>query len=85
MKVTLYSKPGCHLCTDLKADLLTLQQQIAFTLVERNIEENAEDFARFRYLIPVLDITGGELIYPPHSWQKLRQALEMAQTNANKF
>ena len=78
MQITLYSKPGCHLCTDVKADLLALQKEFDFTLVERNIEDDPADFARFRYLIPVLDIAGRELLYPPHTWHTLRQALETA-------
>ncbi len=79
MQVTLYSKPGCHLCEDLKVDLLTLQAELGFMVVERNIEEDAEDFARFRYLIPVLDIAGGEVLYPPHTTDNVRWALELAQ------
>ncbi len=79
MQVTLYSKPNCHLCTELKVDLAALQKEISFELVERNIEENADDFARFRYLIPVLDIAGGELLYPPHTWRHVHRALEVAQ------
>jgi hypothetical protein len=85
MQVTLYSKPNCHLCTELKVDLTALQAEIGFELIERNIEEDAQDFARFRYLIPVLDIAGGELLYPPHTWHKLHRALELAQKNANKL
>lgn len=78
MEITLYSKPGCHLCTELKDDLFALQKEISFTLLERNIEDDPEDFARFRYLIPVLDIAGRELLYPPHTWSTLRRALETA-------
>ena len=75
MQLTLYTKPNCSLCEELKADLLALQPEVGFILSERNIEENAEDFARFRYLIPVLDIEGGELLYPPHARYRLRDAL----------
>ncbi|CAN5503203.1 hypothetical protein BH10CHL1_BH10CHL1_20980 [soil metagenome] len=85
MQVTLYSKPSCHLCSDLKADLLPLQAEFGFALLERNIEEDAEDFARFRYLIPVLDIAGGELLYPPHTSYTVRRALEVAKKNANRL
>jgi hypothetical protein len=75
MVVTLYSRPGCHLCEELKAALAVLEGDVAFTLVERNIEDDAEDFARYRYLIPVLDIEHGPLLYPPHEWDVLRGAL----------
>lgn len=78
MKLTLYSKPDCMLCDELKADLDNLQGQFSFTLVERNIEKSEADFERFRYLIPVLDIEGGPILYPPHSRQDMRLALATA-------
>jgi len=80
MQVTLYNKPACHLCSEVKADLLVLQAEIDFVVVERNIEESAIDFERFRYLIPVLDIEGGEVLYPPHTFYTLRNALLKAQS-----
>jgi hypothetical protein len=77
--VLLYSKPDCALCSELKHDLTEFQRTIAFTLVERNIEDNADDFARFHALIPVLDIEGGPLLYPPHDWYTVQQALQQAE------
>jgi hypothetical protein len=79
MRVTLYSKPGCPLCDELKADLLGFQTVMGFTLLERNIEDDADDFLRYRYLIPVLDIEGGALLYPPHAWDVVQSALLAAQ------
>lgn len=79
MLVTLYTKPGCTLCDELKADLLLLQEEIGFSLVERNIEEDPDDYARFQYLIPVLDIDGGALHYPPHTWSGTYAALKASQ------
>lgn len=80
LRVTLYSKPDCHLCETLKADLLAMQAALGFTLIERNIEEDPDDFLRFRYLIPVLDIETGvvaanRLLYPPHTWHTVHSAL----------
>jgi glutaredoxin len=82
MRVTLYSRPGCHLCDDLKAALAALDGDIAFTLVERNIEDDLEDMQRYRYLIPVLDIENGPLLYPPHEWTTLVEALQSASSHA---
>lgn len=78
MHLILYSKPDCSLCDTLKADLLSMQTSIGFTLIERNIEEDPDDFGRFRYLIPVLDIEGEQLLYPPHTWHSVFQALQAA-------
>ncbi|MCB0045762.1 MAG: glutaredoxin family protein [Caldilineaceae bacterium] len=75
MRVRLYTKPGCSLCDELKADLQALQSEIGFVVEECNIEANQADFARFRYLIPVLDIEGGPLLHPPHDFVTLRHAL----------
>ncbi len=74
MQVTLYSKPGCHLCDQLKADLAWLQREIGFTLEERNIESDPADYARFRYLIPVLAV-GDTWLYPPHDLMQVRHAV----------
>ncbi len=83
LRVTIYSKPDCHLCETLKADLLSMQASLRFTLRERNIEEDPDDFLRFRYLIPVLDIETGliaanQLLYPPHTWHSVYRALTAA-------
>lgn len=79
MQITLYSKPECHLCEEVKADLLAVQPEFGFAFFERNIEEDPELFARFRYLIPVVDIEDHPLLYPPHTWQNLYNALRMVQ------
>jgi len=82
VRVVLYSKPDCGLCDELKRDLLNLQKELQFELVERDILEDAEAFARYRYLIPVLDIEGGELLYPPHHPDIVRGALRAADGQA---
>jgi hypothetical protein len=68
MRVILYSRPDCALCDEMRQDLADWQQALGFTLGVRNIEENVEEFARFRYLVPVIEIEGGPLLYPPHEW-----------------
>ena len=78
MQVIVYSKPECQLCEEVKADLLSIQPEFGFALFERNIEEDPELFARFRYLIPVVDIEHHPLLYPPHTWQSVYNALREA-------
>ena len=78
MRVTLYSKPGCLLCDELKADLVEYQQELGFALEERNIELDPADLEKYRYLIPVLDIENGPLLYPPHHWDVTGAALRAA-------
>ena len=83
MRVTLYSRPGCHLCDDLKVALAALEGDVAFTLVERNIEDDPQDMERYRYLIPVLDIENGPLLYPPYEWDVLAEAFRSASLKTN--
>ena len=78
MRITLYARPGCHLCDELKVDLAALQEEIAFVLTERTIDDDPADHARFQYLIPVLDIEGGALLYPPHQRAVVAAALREA-------
>ncbi len=82
MRVVLYSKPECGLCDELKQFLLEIQQELPFELHERNILDDDEAFARYRHLIPVLDIEGGELLYPPHHADVVYNALRSAQRQA---
>ncbi len=75
MKVTLYAKPECGLCNELKEVLAHLQQEIEFVVEEQNIEHDPVNYERFRYLIPVLDIENGQMLYPPHNFNSVRSAL----------
>jgi hypothetical protein len=70
------------LCDDLKAALVTLEGDVTITLVERNIEDDPADMDRYRYLIPVLDIENGPLLYPPHDLTVLVAALRSAALHA---
>ena len=70
MKVTLYSKLECGLCEELKEVLAHLQKEIEFEVKEQNIEHDPVNYERFRYLIPVLDIEGGQFLYPPHDFSQ---------------
>jgi glutaredoxin len=58
VEVTLYSKPGCHLCEEMKSEIARANCAETFDLKEVNIESDAELFARYRHDIPVLNING---------------------------
>jgi glutaredoxin len=75
MRVTLYSKPDCPLCDEVKQELAGWQEALGFALGVRNIEEDPAEFARFRYLVPVIEIAGGPLLYPPHEWHEVDATL----------
>jgi len=54
--VTIYSKPGCHLCDEAKAAILNSRCRSLFELREFNIETDAELYERYKYDIPVIFI-----------------------------
>jgi len=59
-RVVLYTKPGCHLCEEMKTQMRQANCENLYTLEEVNIETDAELFARYGYEIPVLWINGVE-------------------------
>ena len=56
--VTLYTRPGCHLCDDARAALEKLGAQVDFEIHEVNIE--TDDALHVAYLerIPVICLDG---------------------------
>ena len=61
MTLTLYSKPGCHLCDDVRQVLEDLQADYRFAIEEIDITTDAALFARYRYDIPVVLRDGKEI------------------------
>jgi glutaredoxin len=59
--VTLYTRPGCHLCDDARAAIERVRERRPFSLVEVDIE--SEDALHRAYLerIPVVEVDGEEL------------------------
>ena len=59
--VTLYGRPGCHLCDDARGVLQRLRARLPFTLEEVDI--TTDDALHRRYLerIPVIALDGEEL------------------------
>lgn len=55
-RVVLYSKPGCHLCDDVKAIIERVRQVHPFDFEIRNIEHAAADFAAYQHAIPVVTV-----------------------------
>jgi glutaredoxin len=59
-RVTLYSKPGCHLCEEAKKILAAARARVPFEYAEVDIATDAELFRRFQVKIPVVLIDGVE-------------------------
>jgi glutaredoxin len=54
LDVTIYSRPGCHLCEEAKAQIAPLLAEFGARLVEINIDQDAELRARYDYDVPVI-------------------------------
>jgi glutaredoxin len=67
--VTLYGRPGCHLCDEARAGLEEmLLAGLSFELREVDIEGDEELHRRLLELIPAIDVNGtrvSELIFEP--------------------
>ncbi len=67
--VTLYGRPGCHLCEEARDGLLGLQRGGArFELREVNIESEEGLHRSMLELIPVVEVEGervSELLFEP--------------------
>jgi glutaredoxin len=76
--VTLYGRPGCHLCDDARVALQRLRARFGFALEEVDI--TTDDALHRRYLerIPVVALDGEELfdffVDEPALTQRLREA-----------
>jgi glutaredoxin len=55
-EVTLYTRPGCHLCEEAKAAIAPLLREFAAVLHEVNIEKDAVLDERYGLDIPVIFI-----------------------------
>jgi glutaredoxin len=59
--ITLYGRPGCHLCDDARAALERVRATHPFRLDEVDIESDDELFKRYLERIPVVALDGEEL------------------------
>jgi glutaredoxin len=61
VQVVIYSRPGCHLCDEAKAAILSAGCSDQFVLEEINIESDEELLRKYKYDIPVVAINGMEM------------------------
>jgi thiol-disulfide isomerase/thioredoxin len=60
IELTIYSRPGCHLCRDMKAlvDRVAQDTGMPVRIAEINVESDPELEARYGTQIPVLLVDG---------------------------
>ena len=78
-RLTLFSKPGCHLCEELRRLLDDIQPDVGFALEEIDITRDPALFARYRHDIPVLLAGGDEIVRGRISERDLLQLIKKRQ------
>jgi glutaredoxin len=58
--VTLYGRPGCHLCDDARAVVQRVAQRVPLELVEVDIERDDALLKAMLERIPVISVDGTE-------------------------
>ena len=59
-KVTLYGKPGCHLCDDARAEIAALRDGREFELTEVDVSLDPALWRAYGERIPVVEVDGEE-------------------------
>jgi glutaredoxin len=76
--ITLYGRPGCHLCDDAREALLRVRAQAPFTLREVDIEADDDLLRRYLERIPVVTLNGEELFDYHVDEEALRSRLALS-------
>lgn len=79
MRLTLYSKPDCHLCHEMQAIIERLKGRYPLTLEVVDISTDPVLQARYRIDIPVLQVNGREIARHRVTELALERALTTAQ------
>ena len=75
--VVVFSKPGCHLCEKVIAELEGLKQDVGhFTLNVKDITTDTGVFEKYFLNIPVVQVDGKDVfeatnLSDPEKWEKL--------------
>ena len=81
-RVVLYKAAGCHLCERAEQQLEELRAELGFELEQIEIDGDAELEARYRELIPVVEIEGERACIYYVQPEPFRQRLEAAQARS---
>ena len=78
--VTLYGKPGCHLCDEARAVVADVRRERPFDLREVDVTANPSLHARYGERIPVVAIDGEEAFEYLVEPEELRRMLDRVDT-----
>jgi len=58
LRVELFTRRGCHLCDDAKAELQQLARGLTFQLVETDVDQDFALQQAYGTLVPVVTVNG---------------------------
>lgn len=82
--VTLYTRPGCHLCEDAKTAIEPLLREFGARLREVNIAEDRDLTERYGWDIPVLFVGTRKVAKHRVNLEQLRNNLREAREKSPK-
>ncbi len=74
-RVTLYGRPGCHLCDDARTVIAAVCAELGEEWVEVSIDDDPALAERFAHEIPVTFVDGRQHDFWRVSPERLRRAL----------
>jgi glutaredoxin len=80
LEVTMYTRPGCHLCEDAKAVVLPLLREFGANLREVSIDTDSKLIERYGSDIPVIFVGARKAAKHRVDPKQFRRQLEQART-----
>jgi glutaredoxin len=74
-RITLLSRPGCHLCDEARAVIERVAADLGVGFEERDIDLSADDLAQYSEMVPVTFVDGVQHDFWRVSEERLRAAL----------
>jgi glutaredoxin len=83
VRVTLYTRPGCHLCDEAKEAMAAANCATEYILEELNIENDPRLLHLYRHDIPIVMINGAEAFRHRVTPADFRHHITMAARSAS--
>jgi hypothetical protein len=74
-RITLLSRPGCHLCDDARSVIAAVAAELGIGWEDRDITDSDADLAQYSDMIPVTLVDGVQHDFWRVSAARLRAAL----------
>lgn len=82
LEVVLYTRPGCHLCEEAKAQIAPLLAEFGAALREVNVDDNPALRAQYTDDVPVLFLAGRKVAKHRVDLAQFRRQLQQAARSA---